>query len=107
MQKIILLVLHSVNVLHPIPDLSSPSPTEVVFPNEVKLLTPAWVLYYDPAVGGKVWVNGAIAKENFLSPDTVMALKVSGDIQCGLLHVHVSVPRLNLITPRIGSGVKQ
>ena len=42
-------------------------------------------------------VNGVIVKKNFLSPDAVKALKVSGDIQCGLLHVYISVPRLNLI----------
>ena len=35
-----------------------------------------------------MYVNGVLVKENFLSPDAVEALKVSGDIQCGLLHVY-------------------
>ena len=42
-------------------------------------------------------MNGVKVKENFLSSDAVKALKVSGDIQCGLLHVYILVPRLNLI----------
>ena len=36
-----------------------------------------------------MWVNGVIVKEKFLSSDAVKALEVSGDIQCGLLHVYI------------------
>ena len=68
-----------------------------MFPPDMEDLTPAWVLCCDSIIGGMVSVNGVKVKENFLSPDAVMALKVSGDIQCGLLHVYISVPRLNLI----------
>ena len=34
-------------------------------------------------------MNGVKVKKNFLSPEAVEALKVSGDIQCGLLHVYI------------------
>ena len=68
-----------------------------MFPEDMEDLTPAWMLYCGPSSGGRVSVNGKVVKRNFLSPDAVKALKVSGDIQCGLLHVYISVPRLNLI----------
>ena len=90
-------ILLEFSLLHPIPDLSSPSPEEVVFPEDMGYLTPSWMLTCDIYSGGQVWVNGKRVKENFLSPEAVKALKVSGDIQCGLLHVYISVPRLNLI----------
>ena len=48
-------------------------------------------------LGGDVWMNGKVVKETFLSRDAVVALKVSGDIQCRLLHVHVSVDWLKVI----------
>ena len=59
-----------------------------MFPEYMWDLTPAWLLLCGSG-GGNVWVNGVKVKENFLSPDAVMALKVSGDIQCGLLHVYI------------------
>ena len=34
-------------------------------------------------------MNRVIVKEKFLSSAAVRALNVSGDIQCGLLHVYI------------------
>ena len=64
-------------------------------------LTPAWMLDCGPTIDSNVspmvFVNGVKVNVNFLSPDALKALKVSGDIQCGLLYVRISVPRLNVI----------
>ena len=38
-----------------------------------------------------MYVNEVIVKEKFLSSDAVNALKVSGDIRCGLLHVYIYI----------------
>ena len=65
--------------LQPVPDLFSPSPEEVVFPRLMRDISPAWVLWCDYS-GGSVWVNGVQRKKNFLSPDIMKILKVSGDI---------------------------
>ena len=70
---------------------------ELEFPKHMVDLKPARMMQCNTLFGGSVWVNGKKMKKKFLSSDVVGAMKVSNGVQCGLIHVHVSVPRLNLI----------